>query len=322
MELRQLAYFLAVVETGSFTKAAAQVRVAQPGVSAQIRQLERELGQPLLDRSGRVVRLTEVGAAVLPYARAALAAVDAARHAVDELTGLLRGRVAVGMITSCGPLGLPEILAEFHRAHPAVEVTLIEDGSDELVDALHAGTLDAAIIGLPTTPPASLATQIVTDEPLVGVVAAGHPLANRDRVPLFELHEQPLISLPKGTGIRARLEDACAAAGFAPRIAFEASDPFLLAELAARDLGLAILPASVVASPPDGVRSIEIVDPRLRGQLAFAWRAAGPTNPAARTFLTHARAALPNATPTDTTPPDATPPDTTPPDRRRARPAA
>src|SRR5215207_1517289 len=101
MELRQLEYFVAVAEEGSFTRAAARVHVAQPGVSAQVRQLERELGQLLLDRSGRSVRLTEVGAAVLPYARAALEAVTGARLAVDEMTGLLRGHVAVGMLTAC-----------------------------------------------------------------------------------------------------------------------------------------------------------------------------------------------------------------------------
>jgi DNA-binding transcriptional LysR family regulator len=98
MELRQLKYFVAVEEEGSFTSAAAKVHVAQPGVSAQIRRLEHELGQDLLDRSGRTVRLTEVGAAVLPYARAAIAAAAGARLAVDELSGLLRGHVAIGMV--------------------------------------------------------------------------------------------------------------------------------------------------------------------------------------------------------------------------------
>lgn len=294
MELRQLAYFLAVVETGSFTRAAERVRVAQPGVSSQIRQLERELGQPLLDRSGRSVRLTQVGEAVVPYARAALAAVDAAKQAVDELTGLLRGRVAIGMITSCGPLGLPELIAEFHDRYPAVEITLTEGGSDELTLAVRTGSLDAAIIGLPSAPPAELGIQLVTDEPLVGAIAPGHPLAGRRTVSLFELRELPLISLPAGTGIRARLEDACAAAGFAPTIAFEATDPFLLADLAARGLGLAVLPASVLTPAPDGVRPVPIVDPALRGQLALVWRASGPSNPAARRFLAHAREFLPD----------------------------
>src|SRR6266511_2587248 len=102
MELHQLAYFVAVAEEGNFTRAAAKLHVAQPGVSAQIRRLERELGQPLLDRSGRTVRLTEVGAAALSHARAALAAVERVREAVDELAGLVRGQVAMGMVTSAG----------------------------------------------------------------------------------------------------------------------------------------------------------------------------------------------------------------------------
>ncbi|GAB3574216.1 hypothetical protein GCM10027445_34680 [Amycolatopsis endophytica] len=83
-------------QSGNFTRAAQRVHVAQPGVSAQIRRLERELGHELLDRSGRRVRMTEVGAAVLPYARAALAAVAGARLVADEFRGLVRGRVARG----------------------------------------------------------------------------------------------------------------------------------------------------------------------------------------------------------------------------------
>src|SRR6185503_5280934 len=94
MELRQLEYFVAVAEEASFTRGAARVHVAQPGVSAQIRRLEQELGEMLLDRSGRTVTLTEVGEALLPHARAALSSVDGARLAVDELAGLTRGRVA------------------------------------------------------------------------------------------------------------------------------------------------------------------------------------------------------------------------------------
>jgi len=118
MELRQLAYFVAVADEGNFTRAAATVHVAQPGVSAQIRHLERELGQDLLDRSGRNVSVTEAGAAVLPYARAALAAVAGARQAVDELTGLLRGHVTIGTLTSISSdqVDLPGLLAGSRRS--------------------------------------------------------------------------------------------------------------------------------------------------------------------------------------------------------------
>src|SRR3954454_22487022 len=98
MELRQLEYFLAVAETANFTRAAERVHISQSGVSAQVRALEQELGQPLFDRSGKAVRLTDAGAAVLPHARAALAAGNAVREAVDELTGLVHGHVSVGMV--------------------------------------------------------------------------------------------------------------------------------------------------------------------------------------------------------------------------------
>src|SRR5215218_4902710 len=104
MELRQLEYLVAVVDHGGFTRAAERLHVAQPGISAQIRRLEAELGQELLDRSGRRVRPTAAGDAVLPYARAALQAVRGVRQAIDEVSGLLRGHVAVGTVTSYGQL--------------------------------------------------------------------------------------------------------------------------------------------------------------------------------------------------------------------------
>ncbi|MCP2340508.1 DNA-binding transcriptional LysR family regulator [Actinomadura rupiterrae] len=133
MELRQLRYFVAVAEEGGFTRAAERLHVAQPGISAQVRQLEREFGQELFDRSGRSVKLTEAGEAVLPYARAALWAADGARLAVDELTGLIRGRVAVGTVTSMPSALVPDLLAGLHCDHPGVEITLSEGNSADLL---------------------------------------------------------------------------------------------------------------------------------------------------------------------------------------------
>ncbi|MGW1071865.1 LysR family transcriptional regulator [Streptomyces sp. NPDC002537] len=291
MELRQLAYFVAVAEERNFTRAAERVHVAQPGVSAQIRKLERELGQELLDRSGRSVRLTEAGEAVLPYARAALAAVEGARLAVDELTGLLRGHAAVGTVTSHN-FDLPGLLAGFHDDHPAVEITLTAADTDRLVESVRAGVLDAAIISIGDTAPAGLDIQVVDDQPIVAAVAHGHELAVHRSVPLDALRGHALISLPRGTGLRARLDDACAAAGFTPRIAFEAGDPRALAELAAHGLGAAILPGAYAESRSDRLRTVAIERPALRGRLALAWRAEGPTGPAGRALLARARAAL------------------------------
>ena len=300
MELRQLEYFVAVAEEANFTRAAARVHVAQPGVSAQIRKLERELGQALLDRSGRAVRLTEAGAAVLPYARAALAAVDGARLAVDELTGLLRGRVAVGTVTSVPSedLDLSGLLAGFHRDHPAVEITLTEDNSDRMVEALRDGRLDMALVNLGGKTLPGIETRVVTDERLVAAVSHNDPLAARTAVTLETIRERSLISLPRGTGIRSLIDDACAAAGFRPRIAFEAGDPNVLAQLASRGLGVAVLPESLAEFYREELRAVAITRPELRGRLELAWRAEGPVSPAARALIGRAYAML-KASPAD-----------------------
>ncbi|ONI86493.1 LysR family transcriptional regulator [Actinosynnema sp. ALI-1.44] len=283
MELRQLAYFVAVVEEAGFTRAAERMHVAQPGISAQIRQLEKEFGHQLLDRSGRTVRLTEMGAAVLPYAKAALKAVEDARLAVDELAGLVRGHVAIGMVTS-HPVDIPTLLADFHDEYPAVEITLVEANSGKLVDDLHGGRLDAAIIGVAADLP-GLDLHVLSDERLVAAVGHGDPRATAGRMALADLRDQPLICLPSGTVIRAILENACTAAGFRPRVAFEAGTPLVLAELAARGLGMAILPESFVHNRPD-LSPVALTGGGLRGRLAWAWRANGPLSPAARAFTT------------------------------------
>ncbi|MEU9124002.1 LysR substrate-binding domain-containing protein [Streptomyces sp. NPDC048506] len=298
MELRQLQYFVAVVEEGGFTRAAARLHLAQPGVSAQIRQLERELGQRLLDRSGRSVTVTEVGGAVLGYARAALAAVEGIRQTVDEYAGLLRGRVAIGLLSGAviGAFGVPSLLADFHDDHPQVEISLTEDTSERMLAALHDGALDIAVIGLAEeAPPPGVSLQMLIDVPLVVAVAPDDPLCadpGRTGVPLSALRERPLISLPRGTGLRGVLERACAEAGFRPRIAFEAAAPQVLAQLAARGLGVAVIPEPPAAEE-SGLRTLQIIGAQPRGLVALAWRTEGPAGPAARALLERLRSGLP-----------------------------
>ncbi|WP_439383812.1 LysR family transcriptional regulator [Amycolatopsis lexingtonensis] len=289
MELHQLAYFVAVAEAGNFTRAAERLHVAQPGVSAQVRRLERELGQELLDRSGRTVRLTDVGAAALPHARAALAAVQGVREAVDELAGLVRGQVAIGAVTSAGPVRLPDLLAGFHERYPAVEITLSEANSDTMLAALREGRLDLAVVGLSTEPPPGIATQVLLDEPFLAVTAPDGPL-DRAEVGIRDLDGLPLMALPKGTGLRTALDAAFAREGLTPRIAFEAADPNVLVQLATRGLGVAIVPESLARFHRAELRIIEIAGPGLRGVLALAWRTEGPLSPAARALIAFARA--------------------------------
>jgi DNA-binding transcriptional LysR family regulator len=286
MELRQLAYVVAVAEEGSFTRAAAREHVAQPAVSAQVRRLEAELGQALFARGPGPVTLTAAGEAVLPLARAALGAAAGVRTAVDQLAGLVRGRVAVGVVPSVTDR-LAGVLAAFHAEHPGVEITLAEDTSDALMATVRSGRLDFALAGIAGAAPGGLQTATVIDERLVAAVAPGHRLASRRTVALGALHGEALIALPPGTGGRAALDRGFAALGLAPRVALEAGDPRVLMELARRGLGVAIVPESA----PEDLHVLQL-RPALRSRLELVWRAGDAPSPAARELLERTRAAL------------------------------
>lgn len=275
MDLRQLEYLVAVAEEGTFTRAAERVHISQSGISAQIRRLEQTLGAELLDRSGRTVTLTPAGAAALSHARAALAEAAALRQAVGEVTGLLRGRLTVGMVVACTVAPLFDALAAFHRAHPGVEIVLHEDNSDRLIDAVRAGATDLALVGTADSPPPDLARHELVRERLVAIPPPRHPLDGRAEVTLAELLTYPLICLPPGTGIRTVLDRAI---GHPPPRALQATAPGAILDLAARGLGVGVLSESMA----DGVVITGVPDPAM---LALVWRA--PVTAAVRAFLQH-----------------------------------
>jgi DNA-binding transcriptional LysR family regulator len=286
MELHQLAYVVAVAEERSFTRAAEREHVAQPGVSAQVRKLEAELGQALFERGAGPVRPTAAGAAILPFARAALSAAAGVRTALDELTGLLRGQVTIGVIPWIEQWFL-DALGDFHRRHPDVEIGLIEAASAELLGGVRTGRLDLALAGLAESTPAGLTGVIVTEQELVAAVADGHPLARRRTIGIERLAEHSLIALPPDTGGRTALEQGFARAGCRPRVAFEAGDPRVVMQLARQGLGVAIVPASA----PGDLHAVRIT-PAMRSRLELVWRADATPSPAAEAFIGEARAAL------------------------------
>jgi DNA-binding transcriptional LysR family regulator len=297
MELRQLAYFVAVAEEAQFTRAALRCSVAQPAISAQIRRLERELGESVFHRDQRTVSLTAAGEALLPHARAALAAVELGRASVASLSGLLHGRLRIG-VSRPADRRLAAALGRFHRDHPAIEIVLTEQHNAPLLQALAGGELDVALVGLPGQPlPPSLHTLVIAAEPLVLAVRRDHPLSSRKSVTLDQLRDEPMITLVHGSGLRAVLADACRDAGFTPRITAETSELDSLTELATEGLGIAVLPRS--ASSHTDLVTVEIRRPRLLRRTALAWNQTDPT-PAGRAFLAVAQrsfAAAPPARP-------------------------
>lgn len=282
MELRQLLYTVAVAEAGNVTRAAANVSVAQPAVSAQIRRLERELGEPLFNREPRGVTLTAVGEAFLPHARAALAAIERGRAAIASLQGLLEGRLDVGV---SGPMDrrFAAALGEFSRAHPGIELALREDNRDRIATAVGNGDLGVAQICMTGEPiPPAVRTAVVAVDPLVLAVAQGHPFASRRRVAFADLEDEPLVTLAAGTGLRMGLEQGCSEAGFVPRVVAETNEIRSLLDLTASDVGVALVPRSVGAD--DRLVLVDIRHPQIERPIGIAWNDA-TASPAVRAFL-------------------------------------
>ncbi|SNS49476.1 transcriptional regulator, LysR family [Streptosporangium subroseum] len=282
MELRQLEYFVTVAEECHFTRAAKRLRVAQSGLSASIRSLERELGTPLFLRSTRQVQLTPAGQALLVEARRALSATNAAKDAVAAVRGLLRGSLAIGSLQCLHAVHLPAVLARFLTAHPGLEIRLRQGGSGELIEQVRAGRLDLAFVSRPPRYPDDVTVAPFASEPLVLACAPEHPLAAREQVKLVELQEERFVDFPPDWGTRDLVDDVLATAGVERRVALEVTDVHSLLDLVTFGLGVALVPQSFAAKT-DRVRFIGLAG------IVSAWEiitvTADPTSAAAVALL-------------------------------------
>jgi DNA-binding transcriptional LysR family regulator len=283
MELQQLRYVLAVAETNSFTRAAQRCLVVQSALSHQIARLERELGARLFERTSRRVRLTPAGAAFLPAARQCLDAAERAAAEVAAAVGEVRGRLAVGVISTVAAVDVPSALREFRRRYPHVRVGLRASRSEELVEQVAQGSVDVAFLGLPPTArPHGVESRELARDRLVAVVAPDHPLAGEPTADLRRLSSEVFVDLPAGSAGRAESDEAFAAAGLTREVAFEVTTAYLIARLVEEGLGIAMLP-SAYAPQLTGLTTIEVVDAPARVEHVI-WSRDGRT-PAATAFL-------------------------------------
>ncbi|MFJ2193278.1 LysR family transcriptional regulator [Kitasatospora sp. NPDC087861] len=288
MEMHQLRYFAAVVDEGSFTAAATRLHVSQSGISTQVAKLERELGQQLLDRSGRRVHLTPAGEAVLPLAKDALATLEAIQHTAAEFADAVRGRVRLGMIMGCSIPPFLDVVADLGRTHPGIELSLHEGDSDLLQAQIVSGSLDLALIGFTGEPGPGLDVTLVVDEPIAAVVPAGHPL-DRPSLRLADLRSSKILCLSPGTGIRAAYDRSCLQLGLDPRVDIDASSPATLLRLAERGAGVAVLSPSSAAG--EGLRAVPISDAPARARLGLVARP-DQHSPAVRLLRSRLRTSL------------------------------
>ncbi|WP_238156987.1 LysR family transcriptional regulator [Kribbella sp. VKM Ac-2571] len=284
MELQQLRYVVAVAETNNFTRAAERCLVVQSALSHQIARLERELGARLFDRTSRRVRLTPAGTAFLPAARQCLDAAERAAAEAAAAVGLVRGRLAVGLIPTVAAVDIPAALRDFRRQYPDVRISLRVGASEKLADQVKEGILDVAFLGLPTTArPQGVETRELARDRLVAVVPPDHALAAESSVTLQRLASEVFVDLPPRTAGRLQSDQAFEAAGLVRDVAFEVSTAELMARLVSERLAVALF-ASTYAPQLTGVARVEITD--APGRIEYVvWSAAG-RSPAASAFLT------------------------------------
>ncbi|WP_455359676.1 LysR family transcriptional regulator [Streptomyces sp. SYSU K21746] len=274
MQFQQLLYFVAVAETRHFTRAAERVHVAQPSLSQQIRALERELGAELFSRARGNIALTEAGETLLPLARRILADADNARHEVQELAQLRRGRVRLGATPSLCTGLLPEVLRAFHTLHPGIRLLIEEGGSHDLVRHLARGSLDLALVVLPLPPSApALTTVELLQEDLVVVSAAAAPRPGRGgTVRVADLRDEPLVMFRHGYDLRELTVAACRAEGFEPSFTVEGGEMDAVLGFVRAGLGLAVVPSMVAARAGHELRATPLARPGLRRTIALAHR--------------------------------------------------
>jgi LysR family hydrogen peroxide-inducible transcriptional activator len=241
MELHQLRYFVAVAQTGNFSRAAERCHVSQPSLSQQVLKLERQLGQPLLNRLGRRAVLTDAGRVLLERAIAILAAVDEAERRVWNGGELAGGRLAIGAIPTIAPYLLPAALKHFSRRCPKVQLAVQEDVTRNLIAAIVEGELDLAIVALPIADE-RLRTEAVLTEALFAALPRGHRLTRSRTITIKDLSAERFILLNEMHCLGEQVLTLCRAHDCQPAIACRSAQIATVQALIALGHGVSLLP--------------------------------------------------------------------------------
>jgi DNA-binding transcriptional LysR family regulator len=285
MDLRQMAYVVAIVDHGGFTRAAEAMHVAQPSLSQAVRALEAELGVELFLRSSRSVRLTAAGEAFVEPARRALRDADIARAAVAEVAGLEAGHLDLVSIPTLAVHPAAELIGRFRVSHPAVTVRLVEpEDAAAVAERVRAGSSEIGLTELPVEGDGLVSRPLGSQEYVALVPSAlAERLPGTTRITLEMLARQPMITTPAGTSTRRQLDESFAAAQLHLTVAVETDHREAIAPLVTAGAGVAIVPIEVAATAVAGV-AIRRIAPRIVRQIGIVHRD-GPLSPAAHGFL-------------------------------------
>lgn len=249
MNVSQLRTFLAVVDHGSFSEAGRVLGVSQPAVTMQIQALEADVGATLLDRAYRKVDLTEAGRTLLPYARQVIEEIEEARTALDQLSGIVSGRLSVGASTTPGQYVLPRVLGGFLREYPEVGVSLRVHDTSEVIAAVESGEADLGMTGAEVHGARVHYERLGSDD-LLMICPAGHRFASRSNVTFAQLTDEPFIVREEGSGTRMAAEDVIRHAGVDPgelKVVMELGTNEAIVSAVEGGMGIGVVSAQVAA---------------------------------------------------------------------------
>ena len=281
MELRHLRYFIAVAEALSFTKAAQKMRLAQPSLTRQVRNLEAEIGVQLLDRSNNRVVLTEEGRRFLFDAKKVLALCAESVAAVQRMDHGECSHLNIGYVSNLHYGLLPATLGAFRKLSPSVALNLFDMTSAEQFQALDAHKIDLGFIGLrPALSGHALRSECVAHDTILAALPVHHPLAKKAKIKLGDLATQFFIGMSAKTqpGAREWLLEVCKKASFSGKILQEADIEPTAIRFVADGLGVALMPEQIAGLPHEGV-TFRPFSPPLRRESTIAWRADNPSKP-------------------------------------------
>jgi len=257
LDPRRLNVLREVASRGSFSGAAEALSYTQSAVSQQIAALERESGVTLVQRNPRGIRLTEAGEALLRHADAILTRITDAETELEAIAGLRGGRLRLASFSTAGATLIPLAVKAFHDRHPGVELSLTEADPEDALPALKAGELDVAVIfepnGISDVPDSGLDRLHLLDDLLRVALPADHRLARRSRLSLSDLAGEAWVQPTAGCPCSAMVVNACASAGFEPRVAFESDDYLMIQGLVATGVGVALIPDLALATARDDI---------------------------------------------------------------------
>ncbi|MBP2330735.1 DNA-binding transcriptional LysR family regulator [Kibdelosporangium banguiense] len=268
VEIDQLRWFVMVAEGRTVTAAAAELHVSQPALSRGLARLEHEIGVPLFDRVGRVLRLNSNGRTLLDATKRALNSLDGAVRTIGTAADPTHGTVRFAFLNTLGAELVPVLLSGFRARYPAVEFLLRQGGTSRNEQSLLDGEVDMVMAAQPFDQP-GITWQPILEEPLALVVPAGHRLATRRKVKLAEVSHEPFVTFSHGFGLRPITERLCQQAGFTPQVAFEGEDPAMLRGLVGAGCGVALL--APAPGPLPDIVELPISAPRCARTIGVGW---------------------------------------------------